>query len=201
MDLRRALAIDLVGVLYSIWKLRRARILPYRKVHLRIQGGCRLSGQGLLILGEQWDLGMHEPSQLVMRRKSRIVVHNHFTIYTRHRIWINDGAELILGGGYINNGLNLSCFERIEIGEDVAISENVTIRDSDNHRIDGRKPSMPIKIGNKVWIGINSMILKGVTIGDGAVIAAGSVVIRDVPPRALVAGVPAVVRRLNIQWE
>jgi acetyltransferase-like isoleucine patch superfamily enzyme len=59
----------------------------------------------------------------------------------------------------------------------------------------------PVHIGNHVWIGMNVMILKGVTIGDGAIIAAGSVVNRDVPERCLAGGVPAKVIKENVQWE
>ena len=55
--------------------------------------------------------------------------------------------------------------------------------------------SVPIKIGNDVWIGCNSIILKGVTIGDGAIVAAGSVVTKDVPDYAVVGGAPAKVIR------
>jgi acetyltransferase-like isoleucine patch superfamily enzyme len=54
--------------------------------------------------------------------------------------------------------------------------------------------------GNHVWIGMRAMILKGVTIGDGAVVAAGAVVTRDVPARALVGGVPARVLRNDVEW-
>ena len=50
---------------------------------------------------------------------------------------------------------------------------------------------VPTSCGNKVWIGANATILQGVTIGEGAVIAAGAVVDKDVPPRAVVGGVPA----------
>ena len=48
-----------------------------------------------------------------------------------------------------------------------------------------------IHIGNKVWIGSNSTVLPGVTVGDGAIIAAGAVVAKDVPPKTVVGGVPA----------
>ena len=58
-----------------------------------------------------------------------------------------------------------------------------------------------MNIGNHVWIGENSMVLKGVTIGDGVVIAASSVVTRDIPPHSLVAGIPAKVIRENIEWK
>ena len=59
----------------------------------------------------------------------------------------------------------------------------------------------PVTIGDRVWIGCRATVLKGVTIGDGAVVAACSVVTRDVPPRALVAGNPARVVREDVTWE
>jgi acetyltransferase-like isoleucine patch superfamily enzyme len=56
----------------------------------------------------------------------------------------------------------------------------------------------PVDIGDYVWVGMNSIILKGVTVGEGAIIGAGSVVTRDVPPFCLAAGAPArVLRRMN----
>lgn len=109
-----------------------------------------------------------------------------------------------MGSGYINNFVNIHCSERIEIGHNVAISENVVIRDSDNHNIVSSKEHIktkPIKIGNHVWIGMNVIILKGVTIGDGAVVAAGAVVTRDVEANSLVGGVPAKEIKNNIKWE
>jgi acetyltransferase-like isoleucine patch superfamily enzyme len=117
-------------------------------------------------------------------------------------VTIEEGAVLQLGSGYINNYSSIFCFKHIEIGHYVFISNNVTIRDSDNHRIlDSRsEPSKPIIIGDHVWIGMRAMILKGVTIGNGAVIAAGTVLTRDVLPRSLVGGVPARVIRETIEW-
>ena len=57
-----------------------------------------------------------------------------------------------------------------------------------------------VNIGNKVWIATNAMILPGVTIGDGAIIAAGTVVTKDVPARSMVAGVPAKIIKGNVEW-
>lgn len=96
----------------------------------------------------------------------------------------------------------MACFERIEIGYGVAIAGNVVIRDSDNHCIldQSHIMSQPIKIGNHVWIGMNAIILKGVVIGDRAIIAAGSVVTRHVPEKSLVAGVSAKVIKRNVEW-
>lgn len=67
--------------------------------------------------------------------------------------------------------------------------------------IGGKEKSAPIHIGNHVWIGARATILKGVTIGDGAVVAAGAVVNKDVPPNTLVGGVPARIIKENISWE
>jgi acetyltransferase-like isoleucine patch superfamily enzyme len=118
-------------------------------------------------------------------------------------VYVNRNAILSLGSGYINHNLNLSCFNKIEIGEGVAISENVTIRDSDNHEIIGANKPMtqPVIIGNHVWIGMNVTILKGVIIGDGAIIAAGSVVNKNVPSKTLVGGVPAIGIKNNVVWK
>lgn len=103
--------------------------------------------------------------------------------------------------------------ERISIGNDVLISWDVTMVDHDSHNLDyrlrasdavewncGRKDwthvsIAPITIKDKAWIGMGVKILKGVTVGEGAVVAAGSVVTRDVPDWSLAAGVPAKVIR------
>ena len=88
----------------------------------------------------------------------------------------------------------------ISIGKDTMVGPNCVITDSDFHAhwpAETRhiEPAFEldrgVSIGANVWIGMNSLILKGVTIGDGAIVAAGSVVVRDVPAKAVVAGVPA----------
>lgn len=131
-----------------------------------------------------------------------------FDVYAGSRITVNQGATLSLGSGYMNHDCVVDCFDSISIGHHVVISERVVLRDSDNHTIQdtGDTPSdksvetAPIVIGDHVWIGMNVMVLKGVTIGDGAVVAAGSVVNKDVPPHCLVGGVPARVIKTNVSW-
>ncbi|NQU32288.1 MAG: acyltransferase [Bacteroidetes bacterium] len=137
-----------------------------------------------------------------MRKGSSLKVVKSFHIHSGSRISINENASLTLGSGYINNNLNLACFEKITIGEGVAISENVTIRDSDNHQITSYKhqKSAHIEIGNNVWIGMNVTILKGVQIGNGSIIGANSVVTRDIPDNSLAIGIPARVIKRNVQW-
>ena len=104
--------------------------------------------------------------------------------------------------------------DRIEIGSYCLISWNVGIADSDFHPLEpaqrlidaqalapyfeNRPPrpklkTAPVMIGDNVWIGMNATILKGVTIGNNSVVAAGSVVTKAVPANVVVAGNPAVV--------
>lgn len=111
---------------------------------------------------------------------------------------------------YISNA-SLVCASRITIGSYVMIAGGVTIADSDFHPVSAalriadsialspvgnrkRRPPIdtrPVRIGDDVWIGYNATILKGVTIGDGATIEAGALVLRDVPAGATVSGNPA----------
>ena len=118
---------------------------------------------------------------------------------------------------FIGGGTNFICINGINVGNDVMFSWGCTIIDNNAHSLiwDERKhdvmdwkkgidenklgaykdwsnvTSAPILIKNKVWVGFNVIILKGVTIGEGAVVAAGSVVTKDVPDYAVVAGNPA----------
>ena len=93
----------------------------------------------------------------------------------------------------------------VRIGDNVWIAPNVGIYAAGHpldvaDRITGWEYAFPVTIGNNVWIGGSVSIVGGVTIGDNAVVAAGSVVIRDVPPNTIVAGNPArVVRRITVK--
>lgn len=113
-------------------------------------------------------------------------------------------------------GISSSCLhavKQITIGNDVKIGANVLILDNDSHPVDYVKrrntyesdvghyeylksvPVSPVFIGDDVWIGANSLILKGVHIGSRSIIAAGSVVSKDIPPDCVAGGVPAKVIR------
>lgn len=179
-------------------------VLVFRSVHFKMGKGSKIIRRnGRLSLGQKWDISRYKQSELKICDRGVLEIRGDMRIYTGCSIDICTGATLTLGSGYINNGARIVVFERIEIGNNVAISENVTFRDSDNHIIEGsQKPvSLPITIEDNVWIGINVTILKGVTVGKGAVIAANSLVNKDVPPGTLVAGNPARVVRENIKWK
>ena len=112
-------------------------------------------------------------------------------------IYIHPNALLTIGKNTYLNGSIIDCSYKISIGNDCALADGVRIMDNSWHLSDS---SGEVKIGNKVWIATNALILPGVTIGDGAIIAAGAVVTKDVPAKCLVAGVPARVIKENIEW-
>ena len=190
--------------LFAMFRLRcrTPRVLVFPKVHCKFHKTAVVDGTGYLLLGKRWDGSAYMPSEFKLMSDSSLTVNGVFVIHTGCSISVNAGGRLVVGSGYASNNITIDCFERIVIGHAVAISKSVTIRDGDSHVIDGKNPiSGPITIGNHVWIGLNATILKGVSVGDGAVIAAGAVVTRDVPANALVGGVPARIIRSNVTWE
>ena len=101
---------------------------------------------------------------------------------------------------YIGHGATISCKAGLKIGDGVTIGPGLTIMGGDhNFRVVGKKVSevktdgknLPVIIESDVWIGANTLILKGVRIGEGSVVGAGSVVTRNVIPYTIVAGNPA----------
>lgn len=124
------------------------------------------------------------------------------------------GAAITIGRRtHIGGATLLDAADSISIGDDVLISFQALISDNDSHSLDfearardatewrqGRKdwtgvPCAPVTIRDRAWIGARAVILKGVEVGEGGVVAAGSVVTRNVPPYTLVAGNPARVVR------
>lgn len=144
-------------------------------------------------------------TRISLGKCSTFLCEGNFRIGSGSDIRVFDGGNLQIGSGYLNAFDQIICKDEIIIGRDVSIARDVIIRDTDAHIItengENKEESKPIRIGNHVWIGTRAIILKGVTIGDGAVIAAGAVVTKDVPEKCIVAGVPAKVIKENIEWK
>jgi acetyltransferase-like isoleucine patch superfamily enzyme len=170
---------------------RDAEVIPYRKSQLRIDG--EVDGGGCLEVGFRWPGNFFEPTTFIVDESGRCTVKGNFKIAAGGTVVVGPGAHLDLKGGIgINNKGTISCFERVTIGVGAYIGPEVMIRDSDSHSTgEGQTPSAPVTIADHVWVGVRAIILKGVTIGEGAVIGAGSIVTKDVEPHTLVAGNPA----------
>jgi transferase family hexapeptide repeat protein len=121
---------------------------------------------------------------------------------------LSESAAIFIGNDVGLNGTSITARSRtIRIGDHTMFAPNVVVVDSDFHSIwpaenraylPGFEHDADVTIGRNVWIGMRAIVLKGTTIGDGAVIAAGSVVTGDIPGNVLAGGVPArVIRPLN----
>jgi acetyltransferase-like isoleucine patch superfamily enzyme len=113
---------------------------------------------------------------------------------------ISAGPEgvIVLGDGvFINYGVEIYAARSVTIGDNVHLADMAAIYDTDFHQLEENAAVRvePVRIGSNAWIGRQAIILPGVTIGDHAVVAAGSIVTKDVPAKTLVAGNPASVRR------
>ena len=184
-------------------KGRFSRVLFFGKSNYSVHKTAEINiNKGTLVINRHITKKDPFVGYLEMYQNSEINVQNTFFIHSGCDIMVFKGAKLNLGSGYINRYCKIRCYNEITIGNEVAISENFTIWDSDAHQmINGSEPTQPIVIGNKVWIGTNVTVLKGVKIGDGCVIAAGSLVTKDIPANCLAAGVPAKVIKENVKWK
>jgi acetyltransferase-like isoleucine patch superfamily enzyme len=143
-----------------------------------VRGSLRVEGSGKIIIG------------------NRVKIWSHMGIT---QISVGENARLTISDNtFINTGVVISVRNEVYIGQNCQIANQVIIMDNDFHGIEDRnKPEdpAPVIIEDNVWLATRCTILKGVTIGHGAVVAAGAVVTRDVPPYTLVGGVPAKIIR------
>ncbi|MBU7006302.1 acyltransferase [Phosphitispora fastidiosa] len=174
--------------------------LKFRNRNLKILGSVHISGypeisigkDSKLIIGDNvtlnssnhdYHVNMFAPVKLLAKRK---------------------GATIIVGANTRIHGSCIHAFEKISIGKNCLIAANCQIFDESGHsisfddttnRLKTRGKTKPIVIRDNVWIGTGCIILPGVTIKEGSVIAAGSVVTKDVPAYCLAGGNPAKIIR------
>lgn len=173
-----------------------------------------------VVYGSNSNINFHEIQLRNPEKKKYLFVGNDCEINSKIIFETSNGV-IKIGDRTFIGGSTLISINEIEIGDDVMVSWGCHIVDNDAHSLksDERKndvinwkrglnenkvgiykdwsvvKSKKVTIKNNVWIGFNSIILKGVTIGQGAVVAAGSVVTKDVPDYAVVAGNPAEIKK------
>ncbi|MGE5380050.1 MAG: acyltransferase [Methylocystaceae bacterium] len=135
-----------------------------------------------------------------------IHVGNNVCLEKGVRLSMGPGAKIYIGDNtYLADYAHVLSVDEVRIGKDCAISWHVLFMDTSSHPIafgDDVPVTRvtPITVGDHVWIGCRAVILKGVTIGEGAVVANNAVVTHDVPPRTLVGGNPARVIKEGVSW-
>lgn len=208
-------------------RMRRIRSLGKRLLAaIRINGlAAVVKGRQLIIPNGRLLVQRDAGSSIVVRRDtsfSNSFVHGS-NIESRIRFWQNskltlnggtfgtgayillfEGAHLEIGDNCcINVNFSVTCGSHIKIGKNVFIGQNVSIRDTHgDHFVNtpGYKNTSPVEIGDHVWIASDAMIMPGVKIGPGSIVAARALVNKDVPPGTMVAGVPAKVIRTDVQF-
>ncbi len=169
--------------------------------------------------GVTWGEGLYLETAQIFRfmrstRRPAVELGAHVSCYAGVSFALGANGTCKIGDFTLLNGALLMADERIEIGRHCLVSWNVGIADSDFHPLDAaqrridtmalapfykdRPPRPPLRtepvvIEDNVWIGMNAIILKGVTVGENSVVAAGSVVSKSVPANVVVAGNPALV--------
>ena len=115
------------------------------------------------------------------------------TEYGSNYITLFPGARIEIGPDALINSAMLHAKQEIRIGSELRLGFGARIFDADLHDLDSKTPerTAPVRIGDRVWIGANALVLRGVSIGDDVVVGAGAVVSRDLPPRCLAVGAPA----------
>ncbi|TKT87649.1 acyltransferase [Dyadobacter frigoris] len=183
--------------------IKKVKYLIRRILSVNIRRKMNASSSAVFYLSTKVFNLLNDPTKIVVGDQTFVRGELHVFGY---------GGEITIGNRcFIGEGSRIWSGNKISIGNDVLISHNVNIIDTNSHEMDHIERAegfvhlinvgypkgpvnintAPIIIGNNVWINFNSIILKGVNIGDGAIIAAGSLVTKDVPAFTVVGGNPA----------
>ncbi len=122
-------------------------------------------------------------TEVTVEGKSKLYIGKKLKMHNGAKIRVRKGGKLEVGKNFgMSNGCVVTAYEHIKIGDNVMLGPNVLIYDQDHdYRTTGGVEAMkfktaPITIGNNVWIGANTLILRGTTIGDNSVVGGGAVV-------------------------
>jgi acetyltransferase-like isoleucine patch superfamily enzyme len=167
--------------------LRRRFLTPY---------GRRIRLDGLAFVGPKVVLQIGKRAELRLGRWSWI---GHGTKIRCHEGVVEIGAKTVLG-----QECTISAFQHVSIGRECVIADRVMLIDFDHGVVEVERPirlqgiyKRDVRVGNNVWIGYGACILRGVTVGDNAIVGTNAVVTADVPANAVVGGVPAKLIRMR----
>lgn len=181
--------------------------------------------KGLIIIGCKSRIYAERGSKLILRPKSRLILgleyyspvsksviklakNSEFRINGRVSIKkgclvsLDADSKLCIGDKtFINEGTKLLIYNKCHIGSQCAISYDVVISDSDIHQFNGNTISAPVFIGDNVWVGFRSSILKGAVIENGCVVASHSLANKTYSAKSLIVGVPGKVTKTDVSWK
>lgn len=180
-------------------------LLPTPYCTIEINKGANIIKKGILTLGSKKFSKSKLETRLLVDKGATLRWDGSTSIGYGSDIEVFPNAQLSFGGGGATNiGATIICGEKIEIGKNTMLGRHITIRDNNGSHFmnrQGYKNTRPVIIGEKVWLTEQCTVMPGVKIGDGAIIGALSLVIRNVPAHCLATGHPAEVIDEDILWK
>lgn len=206
---------------YLYLRVKRPRSSSIRVLHKSVisiasSGKILMDERSFFEINRQDYLYTGDKATLFIAENAVLHISGSFTMHGNSKLIIHKDGIVEIGHHTYLNGGGVECSSHISIGNECAIAEGVRILDNSWHDVSVSEEDVecdadlkgkmsnqrirPVRIGNHVWIATNAMILPGVTIGDGAIVAAGAIVTKNVPGHCMVAGVPARVIHKNVTW-
>jgi len=168
----------------------------YLRRRLFTRAGWRWGTRGPLFLGSGLELQVGRRGRIEF---GRFVWLGHGTKIRCHEGVVEIGDKTVLG-----QECTISAYEQVRIGEQCVIADRAMFIDFDHGVVEVERPirqqgiyTRPVEVGSNVWIGYGACILRGVSVGDNSIVGTNSVVTKDVPANAVVAGVPARIVRMR----
>jgi len=172
---------------------------------LKLRHRGRLQTDGIAFVGPGVSLEIGRGARVVLGRWSWV---GHGCKIRAHEGEVRIGAKTVLG-----QECTISAFQHVSIGRECILADRVMLIDFDHGVVEVERPirlqgiyKRDVRVGHNVWIGYGACLLRGVTVGNNAIIGTNSVVTKDVPDDAVVGGVPARVLRMReqpktLRWE
>jgi acetyltransferase-like isoleucine patch superfamily enzyme len=184
---------------HGMLNLKYARLFV-RLARLKLRFRSRLQTDGICFIGPRVQLEIGHDAVLRLGRWSWI---GHGT-----KIRVHEGETVIGAKTVLGQECTISAFQHISIGRECIVADRVMLIDFDHGAVEVERPirlqgiyKRDVNVGHNCWIGYGACILRGVTIGDNAIVGTSSVVTKDVPANAVVGGAPARLLRMRPEPE
>jgi acetyltransferase-like isoleucine patch superfamily enzyme len=184
---------------------RNYAFLVARYLLLKLRYGRRLQTEGICFICPR--------VKLEIGRNAKLTVGRWAWIGDATKIRVHEGEVTIGAKTVIGQECTISAYQHVSIGRECIIADRVMLIDFDHGVTEVERPirlqgiyKRDVRVGHNVWMGYGACVLRGVTIGDNAIVGTSAVVTREVPANAVVAGVPARVLRMRetptaLRWE
>jgi acetyltransferase-like isoleucine patch superfamily enzyme len=191
------------GLLTLLRFMRRHGMLNFKYLRLiarlgrvKLRLGSRLRLDGLAFVGPGCSLEVAKGATLELGRWSWV---GHGCKIRSHEGTVSIGAKSVLG-----QECTISSFQHVSIGRECIVADRVMLIDFDHGVVEVERPvreqgiyKRDVRVGHNVWMGYGACVLRGVRVGDNAIVGTSTVVTKDVPANAVVAGVPAKILRMR----